>query len=134
MRVGHERRILLIAHLALAPVALAALLLAIAGGFSLKAIWMVAATIALCAFGATHALRRQLVRRLRTTTTIIITLWLRAPVLEQPRNEEGRGDVLKIVMIEVDALADLMEAGKVDALEGAALLRTLLERIPCRDS
>ena len=123
----YERRIVLTAVLALAPVALAALLLVWAGDFSTKVRWTVLACIAVGAFVSTYVLHEQLVFPLRTISNIITAL--REEDYSLRGRNPRRDDALGEVMTEVNALADLMESRKLEAVEAAALLRAVLARI-----
>lgn len=123
----YERRIVLTAVLALAPVALAGLLMVCTGDFSAKVQWTVLVCIAVGAFIATYVLHEQLVFPLRTISNIITAL------REEDYSLRGRNtrreDALGEVMTEVNALADLMESRKLEAVEAAALLRAVLAQI-----
>jgi two-component system, NtrC family, nitrogen regulation sensor histidine kinase NtrY len=125
--MSYDRRIILTALLALLPVALAAVVLLFAGDFSLKARVTVVFFILVSLFIATYVLHGQLVYPLRTIANIITALReedysLRA---RKTRREDPLGDV----MAEVNALADLMESRKLEAVEAAALLRGVLAEI-----
>ncbi len=123
----YERRIVLTAILALAPVALAAVLLVSAGDFSAKVRWTVLVTIAVGTFIATYVLHEQLVFPLRTISNIITAL--REEDYSLRGRNTRRDDALGEVMTEVNALADLMESRKLEAVEAAALLRAVLAQI-----
>src|SRR3990170_3893736 len=109
----YERRIVLTAILALAPVALAALLLVFAGDFTAKVRWTVVASIAIAAFIATYVLHEQLVFPLRTISNIITAL--REEDYSLRGRNARRDDALGEVMVEVNALATLMESRKLEA-------------------
>ncbi|HEU4889838.1 MAG TPA: ATP-binding protein [Thermoanaerobaculia bacterium] len=123
----YERRIVLTAILALAPVALAALLLVFAGDFSAKVRWTVLVAIAVGTFIATYVLHEQLVFPLRTISNIITAL--REEDYSLRGRNTRRDDALGEVMTEVNALAELMESRKLEAVEAAALLRAVLAQI-----
>lgn len=123
----YERRIVLTAVLALAPAALAALLLVWTGDFSAKVRWTVLACIAVGAFIATYVLHEQLVFPLRTISNIITAL--REEDYSLRGRNTRRDDALGEVMTEVNALADLMESRKLEAVEAAALLRAVMAKI-----
>src|SRR5688500_16049357 len=123
----YERRIVLTAVLALAPVAVAALLMVWTGDFSAKARWTVLVCIAVGAFIATYVLHEQLVFPLRTISNIITAL--REEDYSLRGRNTRRDDALGEVMTEVNALADLMESRKLEAVEAAALLRAVLAQI-----
>lgn len=123
----YERRIVLTSVAALAPVALAALVLAFAGDFSAKVRWTVLALVAAAAFVATYVLHEQLVFPLRTISNIITAL--REEDYSLRGRNLNRDDALGEVMSEVNALAELMESRKLEAVEAAALLRAVLAQI-----
>lgn len=123
----YERRIVLTALLAVALVALAAIALAFLGGFSVKVRWTVLAVVAVAGFIAGYVLHEQLVFPLRTLSNIITAL--REEDYSLRARHAVREGALGEVMIEVNALADLMESRKLEAVEAAALLRSVLARI-----
>lgn len=123
----YERRIVLTALLALAPVALAAVVLVWAGDFSAKVKWTVAVLIAASAFIATYVLHEQLIFPLLTISNIITAL--REEDYSLRARNARRDDALGEVMVEVNALATLMESRKLEAVEAAALLRAVLAQI-----
>ena len=125
--MSYERRIVLTAVLALAPVALAAVLLVFVGDFSTKVRWTTLVFIAVGAFIATYVLHQQLVFPLRTISNIITALREEDYSL-RGRNTQ-RDDALGEVMTEVNALAELMESRKLEAVEAAALLRAVMAQI-----
>jgi PAS domain S-box-containing protein len=123
----YERRILVSALLALAPVALVALLLVFSGDFSWKVRSTVIAFIAAATFIATYVLHERLVFPLRTLANIITAL--REEDYSIRARNPRRGDALGEVMVEVNALAALMESRKLEAVDAAALLRAVLAQI-----
>jgi signal transduction histidine kinase len=125
--VRYERRIVLTAVLALAPVALAALVLVFTGDFSTKAKWTVIVAIAIAIFIAIYILHEQLVFPLRTISNIITAL--REEDYSLRARNARRDDALGEVMVEVNALAALMESRKLEAVEATALLRAVLAQI-----
>ena len=125
--VRYERRIVLTSLLALAPLALATLVLVFAGDFSTKVKWTVAAIIAASAFVASYVLHEQLVFPLLTISNIITAL--REEDYSLRARNARRDDALGEVMVEVNALATLMESRKLEAVEATALLRAVLGQI-----
>jgi two-component system nitrogen regulation sensor histidine kinase NtrY len=123
----YERRIVLTAVLAVAPVAVAALLLVWLGDFSVKARWTVVFFTVVSTFLATYVLHEQLVYPLRTIANLIAAL--REEDYSLRARNARRDDVLGEVMVEVNALAVLMESRKLEAVEAAALLRAVLGQI-----
>jgi two-component system, NtrC family, nitrogen regulation sensor histidine kinase NtrY len=123
----YERKIVLIAVGALIPVVITALLLAFAGDFSAKVQWTVLAVIAACVFVTTFILHEQLVYPLRTLSNLITAL--REEDYSLRARQVKREDALGEAMVELNALATLMESRKLEAVEAAALLRGVLEQI-----
>jgi two-component system nitrogen regulation sensor histidine kinase NtrY len=125
--MAYERRIVLTAALAVAPVAIAAIVLVFVGDFSLKVRWTVVFFTILSTFVATYVLHEQLVYPLRTLANLITAL--REEDYSLRARKARRDDALGDVMVEVNALAELMESRKLEAVEAAALLRAVLAQI-----
>ncbi|HYI08217.1 MAG TPA: ATP-binding protein [Thermoanaerobaculia bacterium] len=125
--MSYERRIVLIALTALVPTAVAALLLALLGDFQAKVIWTVVFVVLIAAFIATYFLHEQLVYPLRTLSNLMTAL--REEDYSLRGRKARRDDALGDVMAEVNALAELMESRKLEAVEAAALLRAVLAQI-----
>jgi nitrogen fixation/metabolism regulation signal transduction histidine kinase len=125
--VHYERRIVLTALLAVALVALTALLLALAGDFPAKVRWTVAFVIAIAFLIGGYVLHEQLVFPLRTMSNIITAL--REEDYSLRARDASRDNAFGEIMSEVNALADLMESRKLEAVEAAALLRAVLAQI-----
>jgi nitrogen fixation/metabolism regulation signal transduction histidine kinase len=123
----YEKRIVLTALVAVALVALTALLLAFAGDFSAKVRWTVVFVITLATVVAGYNLYEQLVFPLRTLSNIITAL--REEDYSLRARYASREGAFGEVMLEVNTLADLMESRKLEAVEAAALLRSVLARI-----
>jgi two-component system nitrogen regulation sensor histidine kinase NtrY len=123
----YEKRIVLTALLSVALVALTALLLAWVGDFSAKVRWTVVFVVALAVLIAGHMLHEQLVFPLRTMSNIITAL--REEDYSLRARHASREGAFGEVMVEVNALADLMESRKLEAVEAAALLRSVLAQI-----
>ena len=123
----YERKLLLISLLALVPLAAIALLLVFTGDFSTKARWTVGFFVALSLFIGTYVLHDQLVYPLRTLSNLITAL--REEDYSLRARNAHRDDVFGEVMVEVNALARLMESRKLEAVEAAALLRGVLGQI-----
>jgi PAS domain S-box-containing protein len=125
--VHYEKRIVLTALIAVALVALTALILVFAGGFSAKVRWTVAFVIVIATVVAGYTLYEQLVFPLRTLSNIITAL--REEDYSLRARYASREGAFGEVMLEVNTLADLMESRKLEAVEAAALLRSVLARI-----
>jgi two-component system, NtrC family, nitrogen regulation sensor histidine kinase NtrY len=125
--VHYEKRIVLTALLAVALVAITALLLAFVGDFSAKVRWTVAFVIAIAFVIIVHMLHEQLVFPLRTMSNIVTAL--REEDYSLRARHATREGAFGEMMLEVNALADLMESRKLEAVEAAALLRSVLAQI-----
>src|SRR5687768_2777832 len=125
--MSYERRIVLIALIALVPAAAAALLLALLGDFPAKVVWTVVFVVAVATFIASYLLHEQLVYPLRTLSNLITAL--REEDYSLRGRKARRDDAMGDVMAEVNALAELMESRKLEAVEAAALLRAVLAQI-----
>jgi two-component system nitrogen regulation sensor histidine kinase NtrY len=123
----YERKIVFIALLALAPSAIAALLLAWAGDFSSKVWWTVLSFVLLSLFLGAYFLHEQLVYPLRTLANLITAL--REEDYSLRARSADRDDALGDVLVEVNALAQLMESRKLEAVDAATLLRAVLSQI-----
>jgi two-component system, NtrC family, nitrogen regulation sensor histidine kinase NtrY len=125
--MNYERRVLVTALTALVPIALAALALAFLGDFVPRVRWTVLFFVAIGAFIGTYVLHEQVTYPLRTLSNLITALReedysLRA---RTPNSNDAFGDV----MAELNALSELMESRKLEAVEAAALLRAVLAEI-----
>lgn len=123
----YERRIVLTAVLALAPVVAAALLLVFLGDFAARTRWTVLFFIAIGVFIATYVLHEQLTYPLRTLSNLITAL--REEDYSLRARKPDRDDALGDVLAELNALSELMESRKLEAVEAAALLRAVLAEI-----
>ncbi|HVE70258.1 MAG TPA: ATP-binding protein [Thermoanaerobaculia bacterium] len=125
--MSYERRIVITALLAVALVALTALLLAFTGDFSAKVRWTVAFIVAIAVIIAAYVLHERLVFPLRTLSNIITAL--REEDYSLRARDASRDNAFGEIMTEVNALANLMESRKLEAVEAAALLRAVLAQI-----
>ena len=123
----YENRIVLTALAALLPVAVTALLLAGMGDFSAKVQWTVLFVVVVCTFVVGYVLHEHLTYPLRTLSNIITAL--REEDYSLRARHASREGAFGEVMLEVNALADLMESRKLEAVEAAALLRAVLAQI-----
>jgi two-component system nitrogen regulation sensor histidine kinase NtrY len=123
----YERKIVFFALAALAPTALAALLLAWAGDFSPKVWWTVVFFVLVSVLVASYFLHEQLVYPLRTLGNLITAL--REEDYSLRARAPHRDDALGDVFVEVNALAELMESRKLEAIEAATLLKAVLAQI-----
>lgn len=118
---------MLTAVAAIAPLLIAAMLLAWLGGFQPKVFWTVAFFAAVSLFVGTYILHEQLTYPLRTLSNLITAL--REEDYSLRARNASRSDALGEVMVEFNALAELMESRKLEAVEAAALLRAVLAQI-----
>jgi two-component system, NtrC family, nitrogen regulation sensor histidine kinase NtrY len=125
--VKFQRRIVAIALLALAPMAIAALVLVFAGDFSTKVLWTVLFFLAVSIFIATYVLDDAVVHPVRTLSGLIAAL--REEDYAIRARTPDREDAIGEALAEVNALAALMESRKLEAVEAAALLRAVLAQI-----
>ncbi|HEX2059288.1 MAG TPA: ATP-binding protein [Thermoanaerobaculia bacterium] len=123
----YERRIVFTALVAVIPPALAALLLAWAGDFPAKVWGTVLFFVVVSVVVATYAVHEQLVYPLRTLANLITAL--REEDYSLRARTPDRDDALGEVLVELNALAQLMESRKLEAVEAAALLRAVLAQI-----
>ncbi|HEY0155693.1 MAG TPA: ATP-binding protein [Thermoanaerobaculia bacterium] len=123
----YERKLLLISILALVPLIATALVLVFAGDFAPKVRWTVLFFVTVSLFIGTYVLHDQLVYPLRTLSNLITAL--REEDYSLRARNARRDDVFGEVMVEVNALARLMESRKLEAVEATALLRGVLGQI-----
>jgi two-component system, NtrC family, nitrogen regulation sensor histidine kinase NtrY len=122
-----ERKIVFISLLALIPLIIAALTLAFVGDFPPRVRWTVIFFIVVSLFTGTWVLHESLVYPLRTLTNLITAL--REEDYSLRARRARRDDALGEVLVEVNALAYLMESRKLEAVEATALLRGVLAQI-----
>jgi two-component system nitrogen regulation sensor histidine kinase NtrY len=123
----YERRVVYTALIALAPVTVAAVLLAFAGDFSFKARMTTLLFIGVSAFVASYVLHDQLTYPLRTLSNLIAAL--REEDYSLRSRQAHRDDALGEVFTELNALASMMQSRKLEAVEALALLRAVLAEI-----
>lgn len=126
-QIPFEKRIVLISLAAIAPMAVVALAVAFASGFSTKAIMTIAVVAILSLFLGTYVLREQLVYPLRTLSNLVTALREEDYSL-RPRGAT-RDDALGDVLVEIDALRATIQERKHEALDATALLRAVLSEI-----
>ena len=125
--MNYERRVVITALAAILPVTLCAVNLVFAGDFSARARWTVLFFVAAGAFVATYVLHEQLTYPLRTLSNLITAL--REEDYSLRARKPDRDDALGDVLAELNALAEVMESRKLEAVEAAALLRAVLAEI-----
>lgn len=125
--MNFERRIVLTAVAAFLPAALCAMVLALTGDFTPKVLWTVLAILAVGGVTATYVVREQLTYPLRTMSNLITAL--REEDYSLRARGAAREGALGDLMAEINALAELMESRKLEAVEASALLRAVLAQI-----
>jgi two-component system, NtrC family, nitrogen regulation sensor histidine kinase NtrY len=124
--LAYETRIVLTAALALAPVAIAAVLFAFSDGVSPRARWTTLFFIAVAAFVVTFIVREQIVYPLRTVANLLTALREENYSL---RARRGTDDSIGELIVEINALASMLQSRKLEAVEAAALLRAVMAEI-----
>jgi two-component system nitrogen regulation sensor histidine kinase NtrY len=123
----YERRIVAIAVAALLPLMIVAILLAWTSEISVTARWTVMALAVASLFVATYVLHEALVSPLRTLSNLVAAI--REEDFSLRARATHRDDALGEVLVEINALSDVMEGRKLEAVEAAALLRRVLYEI-----
>src|SRR5258706_7034549 len=125
--LSYERRIQLLALAAGFPGSLIAMLLLWRGNYSSGAVWTLAFLIFSLWLGFAFSLRHRVVFSLQTLSNLL------AALREEDFSMRERGarsdDAMGEVMIEVNALGEVLRQQRMGALEANALLRTVMEEI-----
>src|SRR5436853_925958 len=126
-RLTYERRIQLLALAAGFPGSLIAMILLWHGSYSSGAVWTLAFLIFSLWLGFAFSLRHRVVFSLQTLSNLL------AALREEDFSMRARGarsdDAMGEVMIEVNALGEVLRQQRLGALEANALLRTVMEEI-----
>src|SRR5438105_11221224 len=126
-RLTYERRIQLLALAAGFPGSLIAMILLWHGSYSSGAVWTLAFLIFSLWLGFAFSLRHRVVFSLQTLSNLL------AALREEDFSMRARGarsdDAMGEVMIEVNALSEVLRQQRLGALEATALLRTVMEEI-----
>jgi two-component system nitrogen regulation sensor histidine kinase NtrY len=126
-RLTYERRIQLLALAAGFPGSLIALILLWTGSFSSGTFWTMAFLIVSLWMGFAFSLRNRVVFSLQTLSNLL------AAMREEDFSLRARGarsdDAMGEVMIEVNALSEMLRQQRLGALEAIALMRTVMEEI-----
>jgi two-component system nitrogen regulation sensor histidine kinase NtrY len=126
-RLTYERRIQLLALAAGLPGSLIALILLWTGNFSSGSFWTLAFLIVTLWMGFAFSLRNRVVFSLQTLSNLL------AAMREEDFSLRARGartdDAMGEVMIEVNALSEMLRQQRLGALEAIALMRTVMEEI-----
>jgi nitrogen fixation/metabolism regulation signal transduction histidine kinase len=125
--LNYERRVQLLALAAGFPGSLIAMLLLWHGNYSSGAVWTLAFLILSLWLGFAFSLRHRVVFSLQTLSNLL------AALREEDFSMRARGarsdDAMGEVMIEVNALGEVLRQQRLGALEANALLRTVMEEI-----
>jgi nitrogen fixation/metabolism regulation signal transduction histidine kinase len=125
--LNYERRIQLLALAAGFPGSLIAMILLWHGNYSSGAVWTLAFLILSLWLGFAFSLRHRVVFSLQTLSNLL------AALREEDFSMRARGasteDAMGEVMIEVNALSEVLREQRLGALEANALLRTVMEEI-----
>lgn len=126
-RLTHDARVLLMALAAGAPGSVIALIFLWAGDYTPKVQWTLTVLILSMVFGFAFALRERIVIPLQTLSNLLAALG------EGDFSIRARGasreDPLGQVMIEVNALVDILRDQRMGALEATTLLRKVMAEI-----
>ncbi|HKV62162.1 MAG TPA: ATP-binding protein [Candidatus Acidoferrum sp.] len=125
--LNYERRIQLLALAAGFPGSLIAMILLWHGNYSSGTVWTLAFLIFSLWLGFAFSLRHRVVFSLQTLSNLL------AALREEDFSMRARGarndDAMGEVMIEVNALGEVLRQQRLGALEANALLRTVMEEI-----
>ena len=125
--LNHERRVLLMALIGGLPGALVALILLWSGDHTAKVEWTLTALILCCWLGFSFALRGRVVLPLQTLSNLLAAL--REGDFSIRARGASRDDALGDVLLEVNALGEILQTQRLGALEASALLRTVMTEI-----
>ena len=122
-----ETRLQLLALLSGLPALIVALVFLWRSGFSVQTQWTLTLLMAGFWWGSVYVLRERLVRPLQTLSNLLSAL------REEDYSIRARGarrdDALGEVLIEVNALSEMLREQRLGALEATALLRTVMSEI-----
>ncbi|MEX2273349.1 MAG: ATP-binding protein [Vicinamibacterales bacterium] len=123
----HDRRVLLMALASAMPGAAISLIFLWTGAYTPKVQWTLTVFVVLVCLGFSFALRERVVLPLQTLSNLLAALG------EGDYSIRARGargdDPLGQVMMEVNALVDLLRHQRMDALDATNLLRTAMAEI-----
>ena len=122
--LSHERRVFVTALAGGLPAALVALVLLWSGGYTPKVEWTLSALIVGCWLGFASALRGRVVLPLQTLSNLLAAL--REGDFSIRARGASRDDALGDVLLEVNALGEILQTQRLGALEATALLRTVM--------
>src|SRR5919199_5338150 len=124
---NHERRLLWLALLSGLPGSIIALILLWTHDYTDKVQWTLTVLIACCWLGFAFSLRERVVRHLQTISNLL------AALREGDYSIRARGarhdDALGEVMLEVNAMGEILQEQRFGVLDATALLRTVMAEI-----
>ncbi|HEV8337703.1 MAG TPA: ATP-binding protein [Candidatus Polarisedimenticolia bacterium] len=126
-RLSFEGRVLLMALMTGLCGSLIAVILLWSGDFTPKVRWTLAALIGMTWLSFAFRLRERVVRPLQTVSNLLSAL--REGDFSIRARGARRGDVLGDVMLEVNALVEMLHGQRLDALEATVLLRKIMGEI-----
>ncbi|HVF58068.1 MAG TPA: ATP-binding protein [Pyrinomonadaceae bacterium] len=125
--LSHERRVFATALAGGLPGVLVALILLWGGDYTPKVDWTLTALILGCWLGFASALRGRVVLPLQTLSNLLAAL--REGDFSIRARGASRDDALGDVLLEVNALGEILQTQRLGALEATALLRTVMIEI-----
>ncbi len=125
--LSHERRVLLTALVGGLPGTLVSLIFLWSGDYTTKVEWTLTALILGFWFGFAFALRGRVVLPLQTLSNLLAAL--REGDFSIRARGASRDDALGDVLLEVNALGEILQTQRLGALEASALLRTVMTEI-----
>jgi two-component system, NtrC family, nitrogen regulation sensor histidine kinase NtrY len=126
-RLGHDRRVLLLALLVGLPGVAVALVLLSLGDFSARVQWTAGLGLVLAWVGLSVALREHVVRPLGTLANMLAAL-KEGDFSIRARVGDG-SDALSLAYLEVNALEEILRNQRLGAVEATETLRKVLEEI-----
>jgi nitrogen fixation/metabolism regulation signal transduction histidine kinase len=125
--LSHERRVFVTALAGGLPGVLVGLVLLWGGDYTPKVEWTLSALIVGCWLGFASALRGRVVLPLQTLSNLLAAL--REGDFSIRARGASRDDALGDVLLEVNALGEILQTQRLGALEATALLRTVMIEI-----
>jgi nitrogen fixation/metabolism regulation signal transduction histidine kinase len=126
-RLGHTRRVVLIALAAVLPAVIAALALSFAAPITARMRWTVGTLVVLLGWALLAALAEAVSRPVQTLGNLIGAL--REEDFSFRARTDGTQDPLNLAFVELNALAATLREERLGALEATALLRKVLAEI-----
>ena len=126
-RLSLESAILLLALVAVLPAGVTALLFLWFGDHGIEVQWTLTVVIMGCWWGCAFAIRQRVVHPLQLLQNLLAAL--REGDFSVRASHARHGDVLGLVLREVNELGDTLHDQRLDALEASALLRTVMAEI-----